>query len=678
MHVVATRTIRLDKPTPVYDLTSPKHHNFVLSNGAVVHNSAKQARDAQYQEVLPLKGKPPNILTGNPDKIIMNDEVVAILRSIGYDPSNKEGPLAKMRVGKVIILTDSDVDGSHITNLLLAIFWTIAPGLIRDGLVYIVSDALFMAKSATKTVFARTRQEAIEKSGAKNPTITRVKGWGESLEKSTLVNTSNGIFKLGDLQRGHIDTTKGPRKAKAIHEYGKRKTRRLITYNGYKLDGHKKHRVLTMNSNGHLEWKMIGDVRAGDYVAIKRGCDTWATKPVTHTFTPKTGSTVSNGSWGRKPKPGHEPITVEVTPELARLMGYWIGDGGGHSIACGIDKDAQDDLCAMIEAAFPGEYYARHEHKHIQTCYNVRLNALSYEILMALGCKGNAYTKEIPWSILQSPRHIVAEFMKGLFEADGYIENVTCEYYTASTKLHDQVKHVLMNFGIATDSIQSKRRFNPFTKQTNNIPANALYFRSNNIDTFMREIGVVSKRKTDKYKPPPTRNTNVEIIPFIAQRLREIKLSKVKIEGGYAYVNDHGELVEASLGRQSIAKDYTYYNAEKSLNLDDISRVDSRLGEAISFCLEHKPFWSRVVSNRALPGRHKHYDLTMPATKDEWTGSSYIAGNFMVHNCNPVDLEPIVFAPSTREHIQILPEKAEKLLKAMGDDADYRRTLLGV
>lgn len=102
----------LQEPTPVYDLTSMKHHNFALSNGVVVHNSAQKARNPEVHELLPLRGKPLNVYTDTKGTktFAVKSEVMNILKSIGYDPSKKD-PLSALRVGKIVLLADEDLDG---------------------------------------------------------------------------------------------------------------------------------------------------------------------------------------------------------------------------------------------------------------------------------------------------------------------------------------------------------------------------------------------------------------------------------------------------------------------------------------------------------------------------------------------------------------------------------------
>jgi hypothetical protein len=74
-----------ETPIPVYDATSPKYHNYVLANGCVVHNTAKLARDKNYQATFSLKGKPLNVMEATKDKVNSNKEIAGIFAGIGLD-----------------------------------------------------------------------------------------------------------------------------------------------------------------------------------------------------------------------------------------------------------------------------------------------------------------------------------------------------------------------------------------------------------------------------------------------------------------------------------------------------------------------------------------------------------------------------------------------------------------
>jgi len=114
MRIVNKRRIELQNPVPVYDLTVDDYHNFVLANGAVVHNSAKEAR-YQFQAVLPLKGKVANALKMEQSKTLESEEIINILAAIGYDIKAAD-PYARLSVGKIICLADPDPDGPFIGN----------------------------------------------------------------------------------------------------------------------------------------------------------------------------------------------------------------------------------------------------------------------------------------------------------------------------------------------------------------------------------------------------------------------------------------------------------------------------------------------------------------------------------------------------------------------------------
>ena len=112
MRVVSNRIVKLDQPTPVYDATSPKHHNLTLGFGCVVHNTAKYARFKEFQEVLKLKGKPLNSARATVIKMAENESIRNILVAIGYQPdaSAKAGKTTA-RVNHIYLLSDPDPDG---------------------------------------------------------------------------------------------------------------------------------------------------------------------------------------------------------------------------------------------------------------------------------------------------------------------------------------------------------------------------------------------------------------------------------------------------------------------------------------------------------------------------------------------------------------------------------------
>lgn len=178
MNIVSKRLISV--PTqPVYDLTSPKYHNFVVateSGGVVVHNSAKRARDASYQEVLPIKGK-----IKNPFKQSATDseELLSLLMALGYDP-NKENPAEELRVGKLILLTDGDVDGLHIQTLIIGSILAYIPEMFEQGRVYACLPYEYMVEHKGEYYFSIEKKELMQRVPASaHSNISHIKGWGE-------------------------------------------------------------------------------------------------------------------------------------------------------------------------------------------------------------------------------------------------------------------------------------------------------------------------------------------------------------------------------------------------------------------------------------------------------------------------------------------------------------------
>lgn len=169
--------------------TADERELFIVE-GKSARGSAVQGRDAYYQEVLPIDGKPPNAVkqTALPKvaAVLENKRIASIIRSIGsgYDidtPGEACEP-TKSRVGKVIIAADADADGEHISCLLLGFFLRHMLPMIEAKMVYIALPPLFVAKWGKGRAFGDTMEEvtdAARKAGVKHPLVSRLKGLGE-------------------------------------------------------------------------------------------------------------------------------------------------------------------------------------------------------------------------------------------------------------------------------------------------------------------------------------------------------------------------------------------------------------------------------------------------------------------------------------------------------------------
>jgi DNA gyrase subunit B len=136
-------TVRqLDEREDVYDLTVDHYHNFALAAGVFVHNSAKQARDRHFQAILPLRGKILNTERATLNRILDSQEIKSLIAALGTG-IREDFNVEKLRYGRVLLLTDADVDGAHIRTLLLTFFYRYMPDLIREKRLYIAQPPLF-------------------------------------------------------------------------------------------------------------------------------------------------------------------------------------------------------------------------------------------------------------------------------------------------------------------------------------------------------------------------------------------------------------------------------------------------------------------------------------------------------------------------------------------------------
>ncbi|MDQ3592696.1 MAG: adenosylcobalamin-dependent ribonucleoside-diphosphate reductase, partial [Actinomycetota bacterium] len=429
------------------------------------------------------------------------------------------------------------------------------------------------------------------------------------LTGDTMVTTDRGLSRLSELGDvwgdrwqdldAKVSTDEGPRQATKFFVNGEEPTRRIVTKGGYRIQGTLAHRVKVVDpASGEWAWKRMADITEGDVVPMQLGTLVGEPRRVPLPV-------LDQAYYG-----GDHTIEVPdiVTPELAELVGYFMGDGSLHAkgirlCVADTDLDVVERLRVLAKELFGLEPRVRQQQGYQEvTLQSIRLarwwKAAGFtKVLPGADHVGKGWKPRIPSALLETnDASIYSAFVRGLFEADGTVLEKVPSFSTACESFAAEVRTLLLALGLATTTRDTASGWGGPSYQV----------RLRNIDyalVYEERIGFMGVRKN-------------ELLPYLespqAGNRDRIHLSREVWDEVAPKGSTWRNAVNCALGRgQGVSRQTT--------RLINAERRDPRLIHALGYLYE------QVASNED-GGVQPTYDLSVP------DNVTYVAGGFVSHN----------------------------------------------
>ncbi|MBC8102877.1 MAG: vitamin B12-dependent ribonucleotide reductase, partial [Cytophagales bacterium] len=505
-----------------------------------------------------------------------------------------------------------------------------------------------------------------QETGYRNSQISVLAPTG-CLVAGSMVLTDRGLMRLsrlGDVNGKQwqdtdfrVLTDEGPKQVTKFYVNGIELTRRILTRSGYAIQGTLKHRIKVVDTaTGEMVWKRFADITPGDVVALSMGTLVGEPCPVQ---LPPLGEERWTGDYATR-----APRTM--TPELAELIGYFMGDGslqskGPRFCVANTDADVAARVQSLVKDLFNLPAHVTEQGGYQEVAVHSVPLSLWWDAcgfakrLPGEAHTGKGYLPHIPDAVLATNDAVVyGAFLRGLYEADGTVTNGVPCWTTTHQAFSEEVKTLLLALGIPT-----------MTRQTvtgwDNSPAYVLRLRNSSYaDAYRDAVGFIGARKT----------------ALVANRYGEQTARHDFIYLGREVVD---ELISADhplrgAATQAMRRQDGAITRRTAQSLFE-ETGDRRLAHALGF------FYDRITANED-GGEQLTYDLSVPENV------TYIAQGFISHNtigflmdCDTTGVEPDIAIVKYKSLVgggmfKIVNQTVPEALERLGYSASERKAIL--
>jgi len=454
------------------------------------------------------------------------------------------------------------------------------------------------------------------------------------LDHKSIIFTNTGMRQLGSFaQPGHavgesrdielqLSSSTGVETAAQLYRAGLSKTKRIMTRRGFMQEGTYEHRMQVVDSNGVLVWKRLDQLQHGDWVVLQKGQNLWGSD-VIFDWQPKNPASADRIR-----------LPERMNLALARWLGYLTADGevqaNGTIRMAHVEEEIQADYLQLTQQLFG---ITPHQYKDVIELHSVALG----DFLKYLGCKTEADKKEIPWSVLQSSRESMLEFLSGYFAGNGTVHlKGRLSWTTASETLAQQLQVVLLNLGVVTRRMITRSRAASDQEKKEYWTITAAGFDA---DLLASQMPLRPQRKLLSYVKTSAyveRQGRADLIPHtvgywqrISDELQRVTIAKAQAGGGYHSVDHQG-------ASQILGEDYTNLHMLCSGTTTCTREIATKVLNKLEGWVEPPPglsallnpslFYDQVVSIE--DGEAECWDLNVPGS------NTFIANGFVNHNCD--------------------------------------------